>query len=180
MIYCYILNTTKSCTNSCNCSTKLQHQHMANFLCLQQLLEIRILYNNCSIKCMEAYIGIGATSTLTKLYQWSFHTVGKSKVDNVALQTATELATLSDDDTSSLPPSHRTCLVLRKVHRSIISKLAWLDGGETSDHHKSEPLQLYYSLPWPFHLIIHKESFKMYNRIFNRMLSVQRASYEIH
>ena len=139
-------------------------------------LEHSILLKNIN----GAHIGIGATPTVTKLHQWSFTPGKQDKSNNLSLNLADELSDLSDNDLMSLPPLHHTRLAFKKVQHAVSSKLAWLDVSQTSSYHILEPLQLQYSLPWPFHLILREESFKMYNRIFNRMFAVQRASYEIH
>ena len=131
-------------------------------------------------KVIQAHVGVGAKLVVSKLLQWSL--TCKEETDDMddSTKLANELSLLSNDDTSSLLPSHQTRLTLKKVHESILRKIAWLDGGGASDEEKTSPLKLYYSLPWPFHLVIQSASIKIYNRIFNRMFAVQRASYEIH
>ena len=36
-----------------------------------------------------------------------------------------------------------------------------------------------YDVPWPLHLVVGEEAFASYNKLFSRLLSVQRANYEI-
>ena len=131
-------------------------------------------------KTMSAHIGVGTKSSSSKLLQWLAHENETKEVENEAVKITNTLSILSDEHNSDLPSFHQTRLVMKKVHRRILSKLAWLDGGGTISENRHLALKLYYSLPWPYHLVVRHTSMVLYNHIFNRIFAVQRANYEIH
>ena len=97
------------------------------------------LHSLRNYKLIQAYVGIGANPAISKLLKWSISSKEEAWGDDIATKTALDLSFLSNNDTSTMPPTHKTRLTLKKVHNSIISKLAWLDGGGTIDY-KRQPL----------------------------------------
>ena len=122
------------------------------------------LVNNASTDAsvsVSAFAGISAEGGC-RLLRWSF--------------IPRESRTPSMVFANKLSKIHNTqSILLKTVSKNVESKIAWLDGGDSS----RGGLLLRYDVPWPLHLVIGEEAFVSYNKLFSRLLSVQRANHEV-